>query len=215
MLQKQNNNTTILTGIQAVEELKQMHLSSDQLLQACLLGVLSRENCTDYNTKGGPGFIQWDSTVKALREYCCGQNWIKFQENGLEGIISIDGKIRILPSSGNVVTGNINQNPSNKNSKGIRTIQLIEKSMQGSLFNGYPDQLDDDNVETYVLLYYNNSKELRMELSKPLLIKKGKIVAWEKRIIIKSFNLNNPPSISIPIVEDDIDIPVTRKINEG
>ena len=215
MYKCQNNNTTILTEMEALQELKQLNLTSEQLTQASLMGVLSRANCTDYNTKGGPGFIQWDNTVKAFREFCCGQYWVKFQENGLEGIISADKKIRILPSSGNAATGNLNQTPSNKNSKGIRTIQLIEKSIQGSLFNGYPNQVEDDNVETYILLYYNNNKELRMELSKPSLIKKGKIVAWEKRIIIKPFDLNNPPTISVTIVEDDIDIPVIRKFNEG
>lgn len=215
MIIQQLNNNTIITESDTENELLQLNLSSEQIRQACSMGVLSRANCTRYNTKGGPGFIQWDSTVKAIRELCCGQYWEIFQENGLEGIISSNNRIRILPSSGNAATGNHKQPSSNKNTKGIRTIQLIEKTMQGSLFTGYTKQIEDDKIETYILLYYNNSKELRMELSKPALIKKGKIVAWEKRIILNPFNLNNPPIIEIPTVEDDINIPIIRKINKG
>ncbi len=94
MTQLNYNTTNILTGINAENKLKDLQLNLNGLTQACLQGVLSRSNCTDYNTKGGPGFIQWDNTVKALRENFCGRYWNKYEQGGLEGIISSDNNIR-------------------------------------------------------------------------------------------------------------------------
>lgn len=206
------NTKPILTEYSAEHKLLSMKLTSEGLTQSCLQGFLSRSNCTDYNTKGGAGFIQWDGTVKALREYFCGNNWEKYEYGGLEGIISSDKTLRIIPSSGNVATGNINQPASNRNPKGINMIKLIEKSQQGSLFDGYPVQTNDDNYETYVLLYYHDNKELRMELSKPASIIKGRIVAWEERIIIRPYIFENISlNFEEPENEDYIDIPVIRK----
>ena len=91
-------------------------------------------------------------------------------------------------------------------------IQLIEKNQQGSLFEGFPVQINDDNFETYVLLFYNDDKELRMELSKPASIIRGRIVAWEERIIIKPYEFENIAlNTEEPVDEDFIDIPVIRK----
>ncbi len=209
---KDINTKIILTEYNAEHKLQCMKLSSEGLTQSCLQGFLSRANCTCYNTKGGPGFIQWDGTVKALREYFCGSNWEKYEYGGLEGIISPDKTIRIIPSSGNAATGNINQPASNRNPKGINMIQLIEKNQQGSLFEGFPVQINDDNFETYVLLFYNDDRELRMELSKPASIIRGRIVAWAERIIIKPYEFENIAlNTEEPIDEDFIDIPVIRK----
>lgn len=205
--------TDIITGKEAEFKLDNLNLSSKGLTQACLQGVLSRSNCTDYNTKGGAGFTQWDSTVRALREIFCNHIWDKYEHGGLEGIVSNELKIRIIPSSGNLATGNPNQPASNKNPKGMNMIQLVERSLQGSLFYGYPNQTDDDKFKTYILLYNSNKTELKMELSEPTSIRKGKVVAWNERIIIDSFKFDKEP-INIPLIDnnDTIDIPVLRKI---
>lgn len=211
---KQISTQLIITDGDSERKLQKLNLSAEGLTQACLQGVLSRSNCTDYNTKGGPGFIQWDNTVKALRERFCGKNWVKYEYGGLEGIVSTDKIIRIIPSSGNVATGNKNQPASNKNPKGINMIHLIEKTQQLSLFSDISNQINDDNIITYVLLYYNNEKELRLELSKPASINKGKIVAWEERIIINPYDFGSTPFEQEKETEEDcIDIPILRKQN--
>lgn len=206
----------ILTGEEAEKRLAEMYLTSKSLIQSCVVGLLAKANCTEYDTKVGPGFIQWNNTVRALREFCCGSNWMKFQEDGLEGIITSNGKTKIIPSSGNAATGKPGQIPSNRNTKGVKMIELVEQSCQGSLFYGFPNQKDDVLSEVYVLLYYNTSREMRVELSKPSFISKGIIKAWDERIIMSPFDFNSTNIIpALPTIEDEIDIPIMRIHNEG
>ena len=128
-------------------------------------------------------------------------------------VFSYYQKIRIIPSSGNAATGNPNQPASNKNPKGEGSIKLIDKGKQGNLFTGFPEQ---EEFETYILLYYANDKELRIELSKPSSIDThGKIKAWEERLILPKQVLNDIEIMSDETNEDEIDIPVIRKQNEG
>ena len=217
LLQTNLNYTTVYTDNEAENRLKEINIKNQHLQDACLAGLLQKNNCNENNTKGGPGFIQWDETIRSLRELSIEDGWTRYQQNHLEGIISENSKTIILPSSGNLSTGNPNQTPINKNPKGYRTIQIIEKVAQGNLFTGYPDQSDDVYNELFILLYYCTDQKLKMELSKPLQItRQGKIVAWQERIIIPEYNLydfdpskyNNSPNLPD---SDSLDIEVLRR----
>lgn len=211
-----NNKNTTITDFGEIElRLKELGISSNVLIEACKSGVLSRSNSTAFDTKGQPGYIQWNDTNSKLRLLTHNQGWEVYQENGIEGIISKDKKIRIIPSSGNAATGNPNQPASNKNPKGEGSIKLIDKGKQGNIFTGFPEQ-DVEEFETYILLYYANDKELRMELSKPSFIDThGKIKAWEERLILPKQSLNDIEIMPEETNEDEIDIPVIRKQNRG
>lgn len=220
-MQRQNElTTTIITNeIEIKKELNALNLTIDKIILPALNALLLKLNCTNYNTKGGAGYIQWDGLVRSIREECCGEHWEKYEYKGIEGIISRNErgrKSRIIPSSGNSATANQNQPPSNKNPKGFKTIELINNSQQGSLFYGFPNQIEDSITDTYILLYYNNSKELRLELSIPSHITKaGRIVSWSKRIIIPPIKLDEVEIYNRqekePLIEDEIDIPIKRK----
>lgn len=211
-----NYINNIITDLKEVElKLKHLGINSEILIEACKAGVLSRSNSTAFDTKGQPGYIQWNDTNSKLRLLTHNQGWEVYQENGIEGIISKDKKIRIIPSSGNAATGNPNQPASNKNPKGEGSIKLIDKGKQGNIFTGFPEQ-DAEEFETYILLYYANDKELRMELSKPSSIDThGKIKAWEERLILPKQALNDIEIMPDENNKDEIDIPVIRKQNEG
>lgn len=211
---KSINNDSILTEEkQIIERLKKVGIPENILLEATSMGTLSKSNCTIFDTKGKPGYIQWNDTNSTLRSLTKNKGWKTYQEGGIEGIISEDGRIRIIPSSGNAATGNPNQPASNKNRKGEGCIKMFKADVQGDFWHGFPEIIDDmDEVETFVLLYYNDDKELRTELSKPSFIdSKGKIKTWEERIILKSQKLNDPnPTVETePNVE--INVPVERK----
>lgn len=212
MNSKQLNPIIISDEIQVEERLSALHITNKDIEAAGIAGVMVRLNATDNNTKSGPGISEWDTFNKTLRDLCCGSFWTKYQEQGIEGIISIDKRIRIIPSSGNAATGNPAQPSSNRNPKGIRTIELVQNTIQGSLFNGYSNQSDDDEIETYILLYYHSDKKLKLELSKPSQIQNGKITAWDERIILNTveFDKFDFTSIAEPPVEDEIDIPIQR-----
>ena len=210
------NDSIVIDLVQLESRLKELNLNSDILVEACKAGLLAKANCTPFDTKGQPGYIQWNDTNSKLRFLTHNLEWDVYQENGIEGIISKDKKVRIIPSSGDAATGNPNQPASNKNRKGEKSIDIIENSKQGNLFTGFPN-FEDEEIETYILLYYANKRELRMELSKPSLIdKKGKIKAWNERLILPTQSLNDI-EIVIPenVNEEKIDIPIIRKQNEG
>lgn len=210
-------SSSIIDGIQAIHKLKLLNLDYKKILEAGLSGILSRSYCTEYSTKTAPGIIQWDSTVKSLRENFCSNYWEKYEFKGIEGIISKDKTIKIIPSSGNMATGNKLQPASNRNPKGINMINIIEdnNAIQGSLFNNnYFDHIKDNNCKTYVLLYYSNLTELKMELSEPYSItKRGKITAWKERIILDPYRLIEPVEVHKEMKDEDIDIPIRRKFN--
>lgn len=211
-----SNNSIIVEQNKVAEELNKIGITQNILIDACKTGLLSKANCTSFDTKGQAGYIQWNDTNSKLRLLTNNKGWEKYQENGIEGIISIDKTIRIIPSSGNAATGNPNQTASNKNPKGESCIKLIDKTCQGNIFTGYSEP-EEEKFETYILLYYANSKELRMELSKPSSIdKQGKINAWDKRLILEKQFLNDLEVILKENSEEEtIDIPVIRKQSEG
>lgn len=211
-----DDKNKVITDAMGVElRLREIGINANVLIEACKLGVLSKSNSTAFDTKGQAGYIQWNDTNCKLRLLTQNLGWQIYQENGIEGIISHDKKIRIIPSSGNAATGNPNQQASNKNPKGEGCIKLIDKGKQGNLFTGFPKQ-DIEKIETYILLYYTNDTELRMELSKPSFIDThGKIKAWEERLILQKQVLNDIEILTEEINEDSIDIPVIRKQNKG
>lgn len=213
----QLHSTTIFIGTQAEERLSALNLISKNIESAGIAAAMVKLNATGNNTKSGPGIAEWDTFNKILRDFCCGVHWTKYQEHGIEGIISSDKRIRIIPSSGDAATGNPNQPASNKNPKGIKTVELVENVIQGSLFNGFPNQSDDDKIETYVLLYHYSNNKIKLELSKPSFIRKGKITAWSERIILDTveFDKVNLTTNNDMEPEDEIDIPVLRKQNKG
>ena len=210
------NNSIIIEPNKVAEELNKIGITQSILIDACKAGLLSRANCTSFDTKGQAGYIQWNDTNSKLRFLTNNNGWEKYQENGIEGIISTDKTIRIIPSSGNAATGNPNQPASNKNPKGESSIKLIDKTCQGNIFTGYSEP-EEEKFETYILLYYANCKELRMELSKPSSIdKQGKINAWDKRLILEKQSLDDLEVILEENLEEEIiDIPIIRKQSEG
>lgn len=210
------NTQIVIDEFDINSRLDNMSLNLQDIIQLSLDALLVRTECTNYNTKGAPGYLQWDAMVRRLRECFCFKHWEKYEDNGVEGIFNKNKKIKLIPSSGNAGTGIKTLIPSNKNPKGFKTIELINNSTQGNLFTGYNTQIDDDNSKLYILLYYSNNKELRLEVSKPSYINKSGIIeAWEERIIIPPIlldgvsikrNTSNNPSLY-----EEIDIPVIRK----
>lgn len=213
-LYDKNQNIVVETN-QIEAKLNEIGITENILLESVMAGLLARLNSTKFDTKNRPGYIQWNDTNSKLRFLTHNRGWEVYQEDGIEGIISIDKKIRIVPSSGNAATGNPNQPSSNKNPKGEKGIKIMKSSCQGNLFTGYPED-NEEQIKTYVLLYYSSNQELRAELSMPALINsKGKITAWEERIMLPKQLLNNTEiEFDIP-KEEEIDIPVIRKHNEA
>lgn len=211
-----NKNQTVVTNSVIIKQkLDEIRITEEILLEAVMAGLLGRLNSTNFDTKNRPGYIQWNDTNSKLRFLTHNKGWDVYQEEGIEGIISYDKKIRIIPSSGNAATGNPNQPSSNKNPKGERGIKVMEPSSQGNLFTGYPEA-EEEHIKTYVLLYYSNNDELRAELSEPNSINtNGKITSWKERLILQKQLLNNTEIEIEKTIDEEIDIPVIRKRIEG
>lgn len=210
-----NKNQTIVTESEIVKhKLDEIGILENILLESVMAGLLGKLNSTKFDTKNRPGYIQWNDTNSKLRFLTHNKGWEVYQEDGIEGIISSDKKVRIIPSSGNAATGNPNQPASNKNPKGERGIKVMEPSPQGNLFTGYAE-IEEEQIKTYVLLYYSNNEELRAELSEPHSINSnGKITAWKQRLILPKQLLNNTEVEIEKPADEEIDIPVIRKHNE-
>lgn len=203
MLKNSFSNPSIIQD-ELVRKLKleEIGLTEDIILDIARNAVTFKTDATEFDTMPGPGVAQWNAMVKGLRIQMSTRGWEKYNVKGIEGIKSCNKPLVILPISGNAATGNPKQPAGLKKRRGEAGINIINKCCQGNLFNGYIDNQFEEINEIYILLYYNNCKELRIELSKPSHIVSGMIKAWEERIIFPSQELISANPI---ILEDNLD----------
>lgn len=198
------------------KKLEELGLSVNILNNATASAYLAKCNLTLNDTRMYKGLTPWNEVNKTLRNDL--PKWEKYTHCGVEGIISPSGKFKVIPCSGNIYTGDANNDSSNRYSKGIAALDIIEKSIQGSLFeNNYNMDKNTNIVKTYIFLYRITEKEIKAELSVPSYINKnGFIGAWAERIILPSqstdYELIETISSPIDYVSDIIDIPFSKKI---
>ncbi|MDD3012289.1 MAG: hypothetical protein PHC34_01125 [Candidatus Gastranaerophilales bacterium] len=201
---------TVFQDEAAEKRLTQLGLPVTILLKASATGYLAKSSCTRNDAPMIPGINQWNSTGRSLREDLIPKGWEKSDDNNYSCIISPCKTFRIVAFSGNLYTGKPLLTPSNRTNKGPCTIQVIKNNTKQLNLWGKEDQ--PDIITTWILLFYDDKKELRTELSLPAAMDKGYITGWFERIILPSQPIDDNFSKITKVYESSIDIDIRKRI---
>ncbi|MDD5271902.1 MAG: hypothetical protein PHU14_04200 [Methylovulum sp.] len=205
----------IFTKSKEVEDqLSLLNTPIEILIETLKKGQAARNTATKYDPPNTAGNNAHSGTVRALREFLIPLGWIKNQIRNVSLTSNPQNSVSIVVYSGDINVG-IDDNgatPSTRNRKGKQAQLYTQKNFD--IFDTfYEYDIEKPEYETWVLLYYYDSKnaQIRAELSLPInMSNRGYIDGWSKRIILGPILLNKttPPDFDN---SQDFDIPIKRR----
>jgi hypothetical protein len=202
------------------QRLKQLGLSEGILLLAVERGQAAWAGCTKNHPPLQRGIMAWGEPICALRESLIPEGWMRYDESNQPFVVNADESLAITVATGDENTGNKDQNPSTKSSKGPQTqIVVTKNALTNSMFGDIRSdrQKKIGARQTWILLFYRDEEEsgTRCELSLPSNItEEGYIDEWSERIILGTVPFGGGASIKIstePPSSPDINIAVKRR----
>ena len=148
-------------------------LTLDQLTEARGRAQHDVDECTSLDPPGARGHIRHIRTVRYLREILIPQGWTPDDSGNVGAVVSPDGSISIVITSGDDATGQHRQSPRTKYPKGEVTWRRVRQNLQLELFGDPlpPLEIDDspDTAcrQTWVLLQYPAGQVVRGTTSAP------------------------------------------------
>ena len=199
-------------------ELARLGLTQQVLLDALDDGDEARTMTTATDPPMFPGITCWAVTVRSLRSNLISEGWEKNDEGNYSVIVSPDQQHQIAVSSGTTDTGLRNGRPKTRNPKGPATSEAVQINR---------DQCDlfaDPKVAlrihapapigrlTWILLFHDAGKEIRSELSLPLVLDDElKASEWDTRILLPTIDRDGPEPRRRTDTQPDLDVPVRRR----
>lgn len=155
------------------------------LIEAVRAAVVGRAGVTDNDTRAIGGINAWNDPVRRLREIYRAQNdWEKFEEDGVEGIINPRLKLKVVPVSTDEGTCDQAVSPRNRTRKGPATEKVTDLNSQFSFdFPSAPAPVGDE-YQTWNLCTFDNGEDVRAELSCPVIFSSGHFVKFAERIFL-------------------------------
>jgi hypothetical protein len=208
------------------DALAKLGLTRAPLLEAVQSGLIARNNCTGNDAPFFPGLMQWNKTLRALREALVPLKWRRSNKGNYCTAVEPGKRFQIAVAAGDALTGTeSNENPSTKRRRGPNTEKAVAvNARQLSLFAAFmpeEEESEDDvtdeptdtaSVTTWILLFYTEGAELRAELSLPDSFgEDGKIDGWKERIILGAMPLDEDVPQPNPDFGPDPVIDVRRR----
>ena len=154
------------------------------LLEAVRAAVAGRAGTTDNNSRSAAGYNAWDFPLRRLREMYRGFNgWDKFEENGVEGIINPDLKLKIIIVSTDAGTCDPASSPRNRTPKGPATEKVVDLNSQFSLFD-LKEQDATNGYQSWDLCTFDDGNDVRAELSCPIIFGSSHFIKFSERIFL-------------------------------
>jgi len=215
-----NPKTKLSEGPDAESRLRELDLDLEGLVSVVRQGEYARMEATDNDPQNAAGTDAYRYRVRGLRDvYRPTGKWDKGVDSGLELLVSVDGKRRVVTRGGDAGVGRRDAVPQPKQQVGESTVRAAHVNSQLSLFElfGVTDAgVDAPEIETWMLLVYRTGDTVRAELSLPSGIDKDdRALGWIERIILPDLDLSDSPAKSEGESGDGepepIHVPVTRK----
>ena len=191
-------------------------LNEGALLHTAQRWHLSWSSFTPNHPPIGVGISAWTEAVAALREQLAPRGWSRSDEKNYALVIHPDGGMAINVATGDIGTGQVHANPSNKAPKGVSTADAISVNQQQLELDlpvpDMPHVRGEDGPLTWFLLLHRTANEIRCELSLPSAMSAdGRITCWQERIIISTIPLDGA-EIEVEAPQGpDLDIDVKRR----
>lgn len=181
-------NTPDSPGDDVNSQLAMLGLTLDELEVARGLAQVDVDQCTDLDPPGFRGTIRTGRTMRYLREALLVQGWRSDNSGNQSSVVSPDGRIAIVCTSGDPATGILGCTPKSKYPKGEVTQRRVRKNLQLSLFEPIQDEppaVADDERTTWVMLQHPAGESVRAEISCPSgFDESGRIDEWSHRIVL-------------------------------
>jgi len=137
------------------------------------------------------GLTRWGRMSRYLREELVPKGWTYDNPRNLARTIHPSGEFAIVAATGDEVTGLASLLPSTRYRKGEATVAAVAVNEQltfdfGDLFSA-DLAADAGALLTWILLFFEDEAEFRVELSLPDGIVDGRITSWAERIILPPF----------------------------
>lgn len=213
---------TTRTDPQDVDEaLGWLGLTQKLLSDAATAGVLARLSCTLNDAPLFPPLSQWAVTLRVLRESLLPLGWSKSNEGNYCIVIDPSGENAIAvatgcPNTGVAVPGKL---PTTKCPKGPSTVSALCINAE-LLVDLFPETVPEPKVIgneqhlTWLLLFFVDEKELRVELSLPASMgHDGHVDAWSERIILSPVPLKPVEPDAEPDFGPEIEVAIKRRLS--
>ena len=200
------------------QRLNELGLNEEVLRGAVLQGHLNRMGLSAQHPKIYLSLNMWGEIVAALRSGLRPLGWVAMEENNFPQTVHEKLNLSIVVQSGTKETGIFpGKDPTCRSKKGWNTEESVKANFQLSLFEipnvQIKKQGSKKTIQTWILLHYRdvNLQEIRLELSRPLLMEDGKFKKFAERIILNSIPFGDE-SVEINAPSGpDIEVDIRRK----
>lgn len=210
----------VLVAREAADRLAELGLQAETIERVVRLAEADAATCTAFDPPGTAGFLRYARTTRFLREELVPRGWDHDNPNNFCRVINPSREFAIVATSGDAATGDPDRSPTTKYSKGYATAQAVSVNEQLALdltVFGYPatPRIVDEQLATWLLLYYRTDSEILVELSRPSSMIGGNITDWQERIILPPVPLDEDPLGDTGHPDDDdgddVVVEVTRR----
>lgn len=211
------NFATVPSGDDRDAQLAELGLTVELLTEARGRAQHDVDECTSLDPPGSRGHVRYMRTVRYLREVLIPHGWTPDDTGNVGAIVSPDGAVAIVVTSGDAGTGLLAHTPKTKYPKGEVTQRRVRQNVQLDLFEDLSEDApdaDEPTRRTYVLLQHPAGDVVRAELSRPMGVDDaGRISEWSERVILPELPLDTH---EIWIADDGeegdhVDVPVTPR----
>jgi hypothetical protein len=188
----------------AAQQLRDLGLDLEDVLKAVQAGGTARRTCTINDPKPFPGYLQWATIVRTLRERTAPRSWAARDLLNMPGVVSPDGAVAVIVVPGDAGTGTKHDVRTCRR-RGRATRVAVTSNQLTLQYEGFLVADEDatdvgGDVLTWMLLTYSTGNEIRLELSLPDEIVDGRVIHWKRRIPLPSVSFD---SLAITIDDDD------------
>lgn len=210
-------------------QLRELGLTPEILEDAVLAWDSAAASATPFEPVTASGSKGWFAGIGTLREILVGRHgWKALDMKCWPIVMAPHGKHAISMTSGDAMTGRIGlQSPRTKNPKGFVVQAAIHRNgvqldfgeaitREEQLSRVRSIRVEWFSCLSYLLLVHRGSMAVQSELSLPYEISAGKVVGWDKRIILADIP-RHPTPLRLERDDDDeeedgtIDVPVVRR----
>jgi hypothetical protein len=201
--------------------LEKLGWTFDELMEIVHAMVRARNDCTENDPIGAPGYMAWKTGTRRLREIGRPKGLEKDETDQIPSAVDPKRGLKFTVSNTDDGTSLKDRIPQNNNRKGPGLDRIVKKN-QETLFD-YMDapykviplstaKKQPGIIQCWHLCVYNEVDDVRAELSCPVGVEGGYFVDFIERIVLCGPGGPGPKvSRMRPGDDSDFDIPVYRK----
>lgn len=195
--------------------LERMGLQREQIERAVFISEYHRDQRTDNDAPGAPGWIAYTWCVRALREILTLLGWERSNDQNRATIVSPDHKINIAVVVGDEGTGRSDMDPDVVTPKGQATRRAVAPNQPNLFGENQPFVISPifgfSDMQSWFLLRRRTENAVFIELSLPTSIVDGHVEGWLERIILGRYDYETQFNIVDESDDETIEIPISRR----